>query len=198
MAMECSRALAVTIEPVAELDDASFLLLHEIRLRGVVAVGDDPRAAELVARGFVVESARGVRVTPAGRELHTSWARLLEGSDEEQAVQRAYARFLPLNRELLRICHEWQLKPGDWSVLDRARALDERIGPLVNGVSKRVVRFTTYRPQLRAALVHIDEGANEWMTSPRCDSYHTVWMRLHEDLLLALGTERSSEPEPTS
>jgi hypothetical protein len=197
MAMECSRALAVTIQPVAGLDDPSYLLLHEIRLRGVVVVGDDPRAVELVARGFVVTSARGVRLTPEGREADAAWARLAAGSDDEQAVQRAYTRFLPLNRELLRICHDWQLKPGDWSVFDRARGLDERIGPIVNGVSKRVDRFATYRPQLKDALARVDEGANEWMTSPRCDSYHTVWMRLHEDLLLALGAERSAEPDPT-
>jgi hypothetical protein len=183
---------------VAGLDDASYLLLHEIRLRGVVAVGDDPLAADLVARGYVVASTRGARVTPEGRGLHASWARLVEGSDDEEAVQRAYTRFLPLNRELIRICHDWQQKPGDWMVLDRAHALDERVGPLVNAVGKRIVRFASYRVQLREAIARVDEGAHEWMTSPRCDSYHTVWMRFHEDLLLALGAERSSEQEPSS
>jgi hypothetical protein len=37
------------------------------------------------------------------------------------------------------------------------------------------------------------EGETEWLTSPRVDSYHTVWMQLHEDLLLALGRDRASE-----
>ena len=32
-----------------------------------------------------------------------------------------------------------------------------------------------------------DDGDSDWLTSPRIDSYHTVWMQLHEDLLLALA-----------
>jgi hypothetical protein len=45
---------------------------------------------------------------------------------------------------------------------------------------------------LRAALDRADAGEREWVTSPRCDSYHTVWMQLHEDVLLALGLERTT------
>ena len=56
-----------------------------------------------------------------------------------------------------------------------------------------VDRFEGYRARLRAARQKVDDGAHEWLTSPRIDSYHTVWMQLHEDLLLALGKERSSE-----
>ena len=49
-----------------------------------------------------------------------------------------------------------------------------------------------YEPALAAALARADAGDEAWVASPRCDSYHTVWMRLHEDLLLALGRERSA------
>ena len=45
-------------------------------------------------------------------------------------------------------------------------------------------------------MKQVDEGAVEWLTSPRCDSYHTVWMQLHEDLLLAIGGDRGNEPAP--
>jgi hypothetical protein len=56
-----------------------------------------------------------------------------------------------------------------------------------------VARFATYRPRLRAARVRVAEGETDWLTSPRIDSYHTVWMELHEDLLIALGRDRASE-----
>jgi hypothetical protein len=36
----------------------------------------------------------------------------------------------------------------------------------------------------------LNDGEREWLASPTIDSYHTVWMQLHEDLLLALGLER--------
>jgi hypothetical protein len=56
-----------------------------------------------------------------------------------------------------------------------------------------VPRFEGYRPRLRDARERVNEGEHEWLTSPRIDSYHTVWMQLHEDLLLALGLDRASE-----
>ena len=186
------------------LDEAALSVLHDIRLRGIAAV-DGVEVDALVAAGYVVRATRGVRITIEGREHHTAWARLPYGSDVEALARRSYERFLPLNRELVRICHDWQVAPGgvpndhgdaryDWSVLDRLRALDERTAPVVSQLGRAVTRFGPYRPGLRAALAHIDDGRSEWLTSPRCDSYHTVWMRLHEDLLLALGVDRSSEP----
>jgi hypothetical protein len=196
MPTESSRALAVTISAVAGLDDASYLLLHEIRLRGVVEITDESSVALLVERGFVARASRGVRITAEGRAVNAAWARVEAGTEAEAVVQRGYTRFLPLNQELLQVCHDWQLQPGDWSVLDRATALNERIGPIVKRVSTAAPRFEPYRRLLRGALARVSDGANDWLTSPRFDSYHTVWMRLHEDLLLALGAERSSEPAP--
>jgi hypothetical protein len=110
-------------------------------------------------------------------------------------MRRAYDAFLGLNRELIRICHEWQQQPGDWKVVDRLTTLHERVTPILSRVTRAHVRFETYRPRLRTALARVDDGEQEWFTSPRCDSYHTVWMQLHEDVLLALGVERSSEED---
>jgi hypothetical protein len=188
-------------------DDATFRLLHEVRLRGVVEVHETELIAPLVDGGFVVQAARGIRITAEGRVTHAAWARLTEGGDDEQVAQRAYERFLPINRELLRICSDWQVRPGgvpndhkdpryDWSVIDRLQALDERVAPIVSRLGRAVERFAGYRPRLRAALKQIDDGAVEWLTSPRCDSYHTVWMQMHEDLLLAIGGDRANEPAP--
>jgi hypothetical protein len=53
-----------------------------------------------------------------------------------------------------------------------------------------------HEQRLRFALRQVvDEGASDWFTSPRIDSYHTVWNQMHEDLLLALGRSRADEPE---
>jgi hypothetical protein len=184
----------------------AFQLLHEVRLRGVVETSETEIVTVLIGEGFVVQSARGIRITAVGRDTHAVWARLSEG-EEEDVARRAYERFLPLNRELLRICNDWQVRPGgvpndhrdaryDWSVLDRLHTLDERIGPVVSRLGRAVERFAEYRPRLRGALGRVDEGEIEWLTSPRIDSYHTVWMQMHEDLLLAIGGDRANEPPP--
>jgi hypothetical protein len=204
---ECSRTVAVTISTVPAPDDATFRLLHDIRLRGVVEIAETETVTLLIRDGYVAQSARGIRITTVGRATHTEWARLPAGAEPEQAAQRAYTRFLPLNRELIRVCNDWQVRPGgvpndhrdasyDWSILDRVHTLDERAAPIVSRLGRAVARFADYRPRLRAALARVDDGDTEWLTSPRIDSYHTVWMQMHEDLLLAIGGDRSSEPSP--
>ena len=65
------------------LDDASYLLLHEIRLRGVVEITDESSVARLVERGFVARASRGVRITPEGRVDNAAWARLEPGTEAE-------------------------------------------------------------------------------------------------------------------
>jgi hypothetical protein len=192
---------------VPALDDDAFVLLHEIRLRGLMTIEDGTtHLVVLLEEGWVAESPRGVRITAVGREIHTEMARLLPGSDDETTARRAYDRFLPLNKELIRICNDWQVRPGnnpndhtdvpyDWEVIDRLKSLDDRAAPVITRLATVAPRFGVYAPRLRAAIQKVDDGEHEWMTSPRIDSYHTVWMLLHEDLLLALGEDRATEPE---
>ena len=132
--------------------------------------------------------------------------RLEPGSREEAVASRAYEMFGPLNRELLRICTDWQVRSGgapnehddaryDWSVVDRLEALDDRAGPLLRRLGDAVPRFEPYRARLLAARRRVVDGDRDWLTSPRVDSYHTVWMELHEELLAALGRSRAGEAE---
>ena len=145
-------------------------------------------------------------LTPAGREAHAAWARLAPGSEEEALARNAYERFLTLNLEFLRLCTDWQLKPGnepndhsdaayDFKVLERLDRLDERAGQLLESLGKTVLRFSGYRSRLTDALDKISDD-RAWFASPRCDSYHTVWMQLHEDLLTAVGVDRADEAQP--
>lgn len=189
--------------PLDELDTDGWLLLHEVRLRGVFEAESGTTVTTLMEAGLVVRAPRGVRVTSEGRQAHAVWARVTSG-ETEAVVERAYKRFLVLNPELLRLCTEWQVRPNgatndhtnpeyDWALFDRLSSVDDRVGPLVAGVARAVDRFGSYRKRLREARQNIENGAPDWFTSPRIDSYHTVWMQLHEDLLLALGKERASE-----
>ena len=187
-----------------DLDRDTWFLLHEVRLRGVFDAEEATIVETLIEADLVVRTPRGIRITPTGREVHEEWARVVPGSEVEATVLRAYKRFLVLNPELLRLCTEWQVRPGgsandhrdheyDWAILDRLSSVDDRVGPLVSSVARVIDRFDGYRSRLRAARSQIEAGAPDWFTSPRTDSYHTVWMQLHEDLLLALGKDRASE-----
>jgi hypothetical protein len=108
--------------------------------------------------------------------------------------------------EFLRLCTDWQVKPNnepndhsdaayDFKILERLDRLDERAGALLETLGKTVPRFSGYRSRLTDALDRISED-RAWLASPRCDSYHTVWMQFHEDLLTAVGVNRADEAQP--
>ena len=187
-----------------ELTDADWELVHELRLRGVIENPEHDRVQNLLTSGFATMRTTKLVITPEGRTAHNVWARCEAGSEVEERVRRAFDRFLTLNVELVQLCSDWQVKRGgstndhrdaayDWSVVQRLVALDERAGAVARHAGAAVARLATYRSRLRAARMRVEEGEHEWFTSPRIDSYHTVWMQWHEDLLLTLGLERGAD-----
>ena len=149
----------------------------------------------------------GWALTPAGR------ARDRQAIDAELAltgvravIEDAYRRFVALNRELLQVCTDWQLKEDDPAVLNdhadaaydvavigRLRAVDGAVQPVCADLGHALERFAPYGPRLHKALRHVEQGDHDWFAKPVIDSYHTVWFELHEDLLVTLGLERSKE-----
>jgi hypothetical protein len=191
---------------VPTLSDDAWALLHDLRLRGFRPATNTPAEEELTAAGLVMVRGANIALAPPGREAHAAWARLVPGSEEEGVARTAYERFLVFNVEFLRICTDWQLKPGnqpndhsdtayDFKILERLDRLDERAGALVESLGNTVPRFAGYRQRLTDALDKISDD-RAWLASPRCDSYHTVWMQLHEDLLSAVGVNRADEAQP--
>jgi hypothetical protein len=196
----------ISQSPVPTLTEGAWALLHDLRLRGFRPAKGTPTEEELTAAGLVLVRGVNLALAPAGREAHAAWARLTPGSEEEVLAKTTYERFLVFNVEFLRICTDWQLKPGnqpndhsdaayDFKILERLDRLDERVGALVEAMGKAVSRFADYRGRLTEALDKISDD-RAWLASPRCDSYHTVWMQLHEDLLSAVGVNRADEAQP--
>jgi hypothetical protein len=186
-----------------DLTDAEWELVHELRLRGVIENPERDRVQILLTSGLATMRTTKLVITPDGRAAHREWARCEPGSESEERVRRAFDRFLALNVELVQLCSDWQVKRGgaandhrdaayDWSVVQRLVALDERAGAVARHAGAAVERLAPYRPRLRAARTLVEQGKHEWFTSPRIDSYHTVWMQWHEDLLLTLGLERDA------
>jgi hypothetical protein len=184
------------------LDDGAWLALREVCLRGMCAV-EPPAAATLIDAGLARETARGLAATAEGRAALEQWARLPDGSDAHAIATQTYAAFLPVDRELKQIATDWQARGAakkaaldheDWKIVDRLTALDEKAGPFLRRLGDAVPRFAAYRPRLRDACKRIEAGEHEYLTGLLVDSYHTVWWHLHQDLLWALGIDRSDDP----
>jgi hypothetical protein len=188
----------------AALTHGDWGRLHELRLRGYLPAPDESAWAEARGLGLVVVERARVRLTPAGRESHAQWARAEPGSEAAAVADAAYAAFQPLNQRLLKVCHDWQIARGGIPNDHTDPAYDDRvIGRLhsVHSGAKRILaelthaipRFDRYETRFDDARAQLATGKREWFASPACDSYHTVWMQFHEDLLLATGRSRADE-----
>lgn len=208
---------------MAHPSEPRFLALHGLRLKGFAepaavasALGaDEDRVAKeldaLSEEGLVVRRdgrISGWSLTPDGRATHAGLAAdELDASGGRDVVHGAYQRFLEVNREMLGVCTDWQLRDVDGqqavndhtdadydqAVVDRLTGIHERIGPVTAELGGVLDRFAPYGVRLSNALEKVVAGEREWFTKPVIDSYHTVWFELHEDLLATLGIERASE-----
>lgn len=206
---------------MAHRSDPRFLALHGVRLKGfaeapaiAAAVGlgvaeVEEQLPKLAADDLVVHREgrlAGWSLTPAGRREQQA----LAAADAEAAgatglVRSVYERFLPINRELLATCTDWQVRgevPNDHgdpaydaAVLDRLRGVHASVEPLLGELSGALERYRPFGERLGTALGRVEAGERDWFTKPLIDSYHTVWFELHEDLLSTLGIERSQEQD---
>ena len=102
------------------------------------------------------------------------------------------------------LCSAWQVRPDgspndhvdpdyDDDLCEQLAALDTAVTPVLRRLSAVVERFGGYRPRLTRSLERFEGGDEAWLASPMIDSYHTVWMQLHHELLLALGMSRAED-----
>lgn len=170
----------------------------------------DPRETEAV---LALAATHG-RVVPAGDRLMLApLARLALAADYSRtcATLRVDARFTAavaefevVNRDLKALMTQWQTRtvggtalPNDHADADRdARIIDrlgrfhDRVTPLLDRLAGCVPRLAVYRDRLLAALERAEDGDIAFVSDIGCESYHTLWFDLHEDLLRLSGTER--------
>jgi len=168
---------------------------------------DDLMAGELAvyreggqASGFVL--------TATGRAAGTEAlnAELAAGGARD-AVQAAYDEFLGLNRDMLQLCTDWQVRDVDGEqvlndhsdasydqeVLARLVGIDEQLNSVLVQLNGTLARYRAYGPRFQTALEKLLGGDLDYFTKPLIPSYHTVWFELHEDLLATLDIDRASE-----
>lgn len=208
---------------MAHVSDPAFLVLHGLKLKGfaeadaVAAVVGLPADHVREALASHVDAGRAMRregrisgfaLTPAGRSHHGELlAADVAASGAADTVRGHYEEFLVLNRDLLAVCTAWQVKDLEANVLNdhtdpaydaevigRLRAVHVGVSPVCGGLTGSVARYGAYHPRFEVALAKVEAGEQEWFARPIIDSYHTVWMELHEDLLASLGIDRASEP----
>ena len=164
----------------------------------------DEATAKLVDQGLVMTKGPITMPTPEGTAAAGKLLRLPPGSQEEQELDTLFDGFLPINRRLRDVCSAWQTRPDgtpndhsdgayDDTIRDRLDEVHSAIGPILRRMAAIQPRLAGYRPRLQEALDKFDEGESSWLASPLMDSYHTVWMHLHQELILMLGLTRADD-----
>ena len=159
---------------------------------------------------FSFAGTAGWALTDSGRAANErQLAEELVRTGSTSTVRGAYAEFLPHNGRLLQACTDWQLRPTaadplaanehtdpewDQQVLHTLSSLSEELRTLGQILGGQLARFQGYDERFRTALNRAEQGDGSWVTRPRIDSCHTVWMELHEDLVATLGIQRGAEP----
>jgi len=188
------------------LTDEQRDALVSLAVRGM-ARGEASEAQQSLAEaGLILVKGPIMMPTPAGTEYVGGLLRLPEDAPERERIMATFHRFLPVNRQLRDLCTAWQVRPDgsvndhsdenyDAEIRDRLDDIDDSVGPLLKRFSEDIPRMSGYRARLTEALEKLDDGDDAWLASPLIDSYHTVWMHLHQELLLTIGMSRKEDEE---
>ncbi len=202
--------------PTAPADHGSdeALVLHTLRVRGFVTVdglaeslGYQPRdeLARLVDSGMVrhIEKRQMYGLLPAGKDRHTELLDTLADETARDGLSDHYPDFLELNDSFKQLCTEWQVRhdePNDHTDADYDRGCVERLAqlaaaavPVVEGFGRAVPRMTRYQQRLAVAAQRVANGEVKQFTGVMCESFHDVWMELHEDLIVLQRVDRTEE-----
>ncbi|WP_234021738.1 hypothetical protein [Streptomyces sp. 351MFTsu5.1] len=185
-------------------DDPLTEAVVDLVLRGMWRGRPESEHRPLVDAGLAM--AKGPVVLPTERAKTTvaQALRVPAGSGREQRITAAYEAFLPVNRQIRDVCTAWQCRPDgtpndhsddvyDAGVRESLEDVHEAIQPVLRRLEQVLAGSGRYLTALEDALDRFDDGSPEWLASPLCDSYHTVWMRLHQELLLVLGISRAED-----
>jgi hypothetical protein len=184
--------------------DPTQQALIRLVIRGMLRGTPDEATAGLVEQGLAMTKGPLTMPTPDGTAAAAGLLRVPPGGEAEQELDKLFDGFLPVNRRLRDVCSAWQTRPDgtpndhgdtayDDTVRDRLDEVHSAIGPILRRMTAIEPRLGAYRPRLQEALDKFDDGESNWLASPLMDSYHTVWMQLHQELILMLGLTRAED-----
>ncbi|MFV0258919.1 MAG: putative PEP-binding protein [Acidimicrobiales bacterium] len=201
--------------PVPEVGEVTeAMVLHVLRIRGFVSgdglvesLGVMPTevVAALVDGGYLqhMEARNLYSLTPSGRERQE--ALLADYGDQATTtgLGAPYQQFLELNDAFKQLCTDWQIRDGepndhtdpayDEACSARLAGLFEDSRRVLTDMAGVVPRFARYQERLGRAATDVAGGDTRKFTGVMCESFHDIWMELHEDLIVLQGIDRTAE-----
>ncbi len=155
--------------------------------------------------GRVVRTGDRLMLAPLARlALAADYSRTCSALRADPAFAAAVERFEVVNRDLKALMTDWQTRTvagvalandhadaaHDQRIIDRLGRFHDRVTPLLDQFAALLPRLAVYRDGLLEALERAEDGDIGFVSDVGCESYHTLWFDLHEELLRLSGTER--------
>ncbi len=183
----------------------SIEMLAEALLTTAAAV--QPVLAELADTGAVLVTAGSARLTDAGAARA---AALTQARGQRWGAGRALDAldaFLPLDKRIKTTVTAWQLRDiggqptlndhadpeYDGAILAELQAIHAEVSAWLYSVTDAPGPVSRYAARLDRAALAVAAGDHRFFSSPRVDSYHSVWFELHEELIRLAGRTRADE-----
>jgi hypothetical protein len=190
-----------------------YTALHMLKVKGfasaeavAASIGSDQTEVEpLLMAAVEAGNAKlregrlaGFTLTAAGRERHDELRTSAVSTESAGFLREAYESFLVPNREFKQLTTDWQLKEDSADtapLLARLDATNVTVNEIVASAARADSRFDVYSVRFLSALGRLKGGDSTAFARPMSDSYHDVWMELHEDLVASLGHTRTDADE---
>ncbi len=108
-----------------------------------------------------------------------------------------------LNDRFKALCTTWQVRDGepndhtddayDRRCTDELARLAADAGPVIRKIGAVMPRLARYADRLAAAAAGVAAGDPKKFTGVMCESFHDIWMELHEDLIVVQRIDRVAE-----
>jgi pyruvate,orthophosphate dikinase len=167
----------------------------------------EPAVADLISAGTAVLTSGSVRLTDAGA---AQAAALIDadrrgwGADQALKALDAFGR---LDECIKAAVTAWQLRDSggqqvlndhtdgayDASVLAELQTIHSEVSGWFGSLAGASGRLAGYAARLDRAAAAVAAGDHRFVSSPRVDSYHSVWFELHEELIRLAGRTRADE-----
>lgn len=158
----------------------------------------DETLEALVVMGLIVSDGL-VTATPAGMAALESWYATDRQYVAPAEQQDLLDDFKPLDRQVKRLASAWQnaVEQDNWDLrlkcVEDLQSHHEAASEYLERATTIIHRFENFKVRLDSTMNRILDGEMDYFVGVRCDSYHTVWFQLHEDLLRLFQKQREDD-----
>ena len=137
----------------------------------------------------------GYLPTSKGIQRRRELSRTELGVTEPERATATFARFGLVNSQFKQLCADVQLAAPRAGVPPDAEsrlvAIHGRACDFIGLMSEFAPRWSIYQSRLEDALRRVLSDHWDLLTKPMAESYHDVWMELHQDMLETLELQRA-------